>query len=386
MRWTLRWLALLALVSPASAHDQLIAPGSTWKYRDNGVDLGTSWRNASFNDSSWSSGPAQLGYGDGDEQTVVSYGPSASNKYITTYFRKQFTVANPALYQSLSVHLLRDDGAAVYVNGVEIVRSNLVANAPVVFNSFAPVAVANSDEDRFFPFYAPSSMLVAGTNVIAVEIHQNSVTSSDISLDLELIGNTTEVLARGPYLQLATPTSALVRWRTDHPVASRVAYGSSPGALTNWIDDPALVTEHEITLGGLVAGARTYYSVGSPTVVLAPGDPAQFVAPAPVAGSTDPFRAWIIGDAGTGDASQASVRDAYATWTGATATGLWLMLGDNAYDTGSDEEYQSAVFDMYGALLRKSPLWATRGNHETLAAVYSSIFSLPSGGECGGVP
>ncbi|HUR28487.1 MAG TPA: metallophosphoesterase, partial [Planctomycetota bacterium] len=115
-------------------------------------------------------------------------------------------------------------------------------------------------------------------------------------------------------------------------------------------------------------------------------DSAQFVAPAPVAGSTEAFRAWIIGDAGTGDASQASVRDAYATWTGATATGLWLMLGDNAYDTGSDEEYQSAVFDMYGALLRKSPLWATRGNHETLAAVYSSIFSLPSGGECGGVP
>ncbi|MGH9658653.1 MAG: hypothetical protein ACRD96_08920, partial [Bryobacteraceae bacterium] len=74
----------------------LIAPGAVWKYLDNGSNQGTSWIAPSFPDSTWASGPAQLGYGDGDEATIVSFGPNASAKYITTYFRHSFNVANPA--------------------------------------------------------------------------------------------------------------------------------------------------------------------------------------------------------------------------------------------------------------------------------------------------
>ncbi|HTF88340.1 MAG TPA: metallophosphoesterase family protein [Planctomycetota bacterium] len=380
-------LLLCASLAPSAvAHDQLIAPGSTWKYRDNGVDLGIAWRDPAFDDSGWSSGPAQLGFGDNDEQTVVSYGPSASNKYITTYFRRQFTVANPGLYASLRVRLLRDDAAVVYVNGVEIVRSNLDPGVPVTFLSQALTGVTQAEEDTFYSFHAPAAALVAGSNVIAVEIHQNNPSSPDLSLDLELIGNTTPILTRGPYLNLGTPSSVVVRWRTDHPMASRVKYGSSPGSLTQTFDAPALVVEHEITIGGLAADTRYYYSVETPTTVLAPASTNQFFRTAPAPGSAQHFRAWIVGDCGAADANQAAVRDAYASWTGANATNLWLMLGDNAYEWGTDEEYENAVFSRYGAMLRKSPLWPTRGNHETIPGVHYGIFSMPAGGEAGGVP
>ena len=92
----------------------LTSAGSVWKYLDNGTNQGTAWRASAFNDATWAAGPAQLGYGDGDEATVVSYGPDVNRKYLTTYFRRQFEVANPASVGGLTLRLLRDDGAVVY--------------------------------------------------------------------------------------------------------------------------------------------------------------------------------------------------------------------------------------------------------------------------------
>ena len=78
----------------------LLAYGSSWKYLDNGTNHGTAWRATGFSDAGWSTGNAQLGYGDGDEATVVSYGSNASNKYVTTYFRKTITAADPGIFTS----------------------------------------------------------------------------------------------------------------------------------------------------------------------------------------------------------------------------------------------------------------------------------------------
>ena len=120
---------LLALVGAPSGSlraqsSALVAAGSVWKYRDDGSDQGTAWRAATFDDAAWASGPAQLGYGDGDEATLVGFGGNPNAKYVTTYFRRTFTVSNPASFASLHLRLLRDDGAVVYVNGAEVFRSN----------------------------------------------------------------------------------------------------------------------------------------------------------------------------------------------------------------------------------------------------------------------
>ncbi len=109
-----------------------------------------------------------------------------SNKYITTYFRKQFHVTNvTALSDTLQLNLLRDDGAVVYINGTEVVRDNMPAGA---FNymTFAPTIIDGAAESVYYPFHIPKSVLVNGTNTIAVEIHQRDGTSSDLGFDLSL--------------------------------------------------------------------------------------------------------------------------------------------------------------------------------------------------------
>src|SRR5437667_6106078 len=93
--WTMVMVAaLLAVISSLQAQTSLVSTGSVWKYLDNGSDQGTGWTAKDFNDGGWASGPGQLGYGDGDEATVVSYGSDPNNKYITTYFRLHFNVAD----------------------------------------------------------------------------------------------------------------------------------------------------------------------------------------------------------------------------------------------------------------------------------------------------
>lgn len=167
----------------AFAQTTVLPYGSVWKYLDNGTDQGTAWRSPAFNDGGWASGAAQLGYGDGDEATVVSFGPNSASRYITTYFRASFTIADVSTIVQLNGILRRDDGAIVYVNGQEVFRSNLAAGA-VSYTTLA--TLANDDGNTDQPFTIPAAALVNGNNSVAVEIHQNAASSSDISFDMNL--------------------------------------------------------------------------------------------------------------------------------------------------------------------------------------------------------
>jgi hypothetical protein len=182
----------------------VVRSNSVWKFLDNGSDQGTAWRATAFDDSAWTNGPAQLGYGDGDEATVASFGPDLNNKYITTYFRHAFVLTNAASYETLNINVQRDDGAVVYLNGVEAGRYNMTAG-PVLFNTLAPND--NADGNGFFPGTAPGSLLVEGTNVLAVEIHQTSLNSSDISFDLEMFAVPRIIRNQSPTVALTNPTN-----------------------------------------------------------------------------------------------------------------------------------------------------------------------------------
>jgi hypothetical protein len=165
----------------------LVAAGATWRYLDNGSNQGTAWRAGTFNDSTWKQGPAQLGYGDGDEATVVSYGPNASQKYLTSYYRRQF-LANPSSVGStLTLNLLRDDGAVVYLNGTEVVRTN-IPSGTVTSGTYSVSPVSGNAEQAYLTFNVPANLLVNGTNTIAVEIHQDYRGDPDSSFDLSLTG------------------------------------------------------------------------------------------------------------------------------------------------------------------------------------------------------
>jgi acid phosphatase type 7 len=373
-----------------AAEVTLVPTGAVWRYLDNGSNQGTGWRSNSFNDSTWKSGAAQLGYGDADEATIVSYGSNASAKYITTYFRHSFFVANASVYTALSLNLLKDDGAVVYLNGQEIHRTNMPAGT-VSFTTAASTALGAPQESTF-NLSTFANTLLTGTNVLAVEVHQANGTSTDLSFALELKASDSVSVTRGPYLQIGTPSSMVVKWRTASPTNSRVRYGLDPSNLSSFVDNNTVTTEHEVQLTGLIANTQYYYSVGSTTTVLAGGDANHFFHTSPSSGVAQPTRIWVLGDSGTANANAAAVRDAYLNLTGSQYTDLWLMLGDNAYATGTDNEYQAAVFNMYPGMLRTSPLWPTLGNHDgasadssTQTGPYYNIFKLPVQGEAGGL-
>ena len=127
MRFQLTLLFLLAFAlacptTPASG-EELIPRGASWRYLDDGSDQGTAWREPAFDDASWPAGPAQLGYGDGDEATVIGFGEDPDDRHLTTYFRHTFTASDPASLARVDLYLVRDDGAVVYLNGFEVFRS-----------------------------------------------------------------------------------------------------------------------------------------------------------------------------------------------------------------------------------------------------------------------
>jgi hypothetical protein len=179
-------VTLLDNDQPVSTNVTLVAASSTWRYLDDGSDAGTAWGGLDFDDSTWKAGPAQLGYGDGDEATVVNFGSSTS-KFITTYFRRAFAVADAGAVTGLTLRLLRDDGAVVSLNGVEVFRSNM-PDGPVTRDTLALVAIGGAEETTQFISAAISAgALRDGRNVLAVEVHQVNPTSSDLSFDLELL-------------------------------------------------------------------------------------------------------------------------------------------------------------------------------------------------------
>jgi acid phosphatase type 7 len=198
---------------------------------------------------------------------------------------------------------------------------------------------------------------------------------------------------RGPYLQKATPTSVVIRWRTDQPTESFVHYGVMPTNLHLIAGDFSLTTEHIVEIGGLNPATRYYYSVADLDEEFVWG-PEYFFFTHPVPGTVKPTRIWAIGDCGTfntGAGNQVGVRDAYYAFANTRHTDVWLALGDNAYYSGTDAEYQANFFDVYSAKSRNTVLWSTIGNHETYSPIegtelpYFNMFSFPTYGEAGGV-
>ncbi len=186
----------------------LITTGSVWKYLDDGTDQGTAWYAPEFDDRAWRTGPAELGYGDSEngrpEATVVSYGPDPSNKYVTTYFRREFVVTNTASYSYLLLRVLYDDGAVVYVNGSEAARLSM-PYGPVNYLTLA--FEEYGDGTFFYEATAPASLLREGTNVLAVEIHQCTRTSSDISFELEMLALPIITRNQSPVVSLTSPVN-----------------------------------------------------------------------------------------------------------------------------------------------------------------------------------
>ena len=163
----------------------VVSAGSTWRFWDAGTAPGTAWFLPIFDDSAWASGPAPLGFGDPHIATAVNGGPDGA-RHPTTWFRLFFALDDPASVRDASVDLMLDDGAVVFLNGQEAVRSNL-PDGEVAPETLALGSIGPPNETTFFRYPLDPSLLQEGDNLLAIEVHQAAPTSSDLTLDVRLV-------------------------------------------------------------------------------------------------------------------------------------------------------------------------------------------------------
>lgn len=192
--------------------ESIVALENTWQFLGDGSDLGTSsevagapgydagnWKHPDFDDSAWDTGTSPLGYGsisETDLNTLVSYGDDVNLKHRTTYFRKDFELAGTQRFSALNLSVMRDDGVVIYLNGHEMVRSGFAGNVTTVDALTLAEGVFGAGEGTFEGFRIPTHLLVEGRNVIAVELHQASDSSSDLGFEMTLTGDIPDVGGR----------------------------------------------------------------------------------------------------------------------------------------------------------------------------------------------
>ena len=203
-----------------------------------------------------------------------------------------------------------------------------------------------------------------------------------------------QTVIRGPYLQLGTDTSMVIKWRTDIPTESKVWYDSNPTSLNSSVFRNGNRTDHEVIINNLTPATKFFYAIGDGSNQLAGGDLDHYFMTFPVQGSSSTTRVWVLGDAGWKNDNQRAVRDGYYNLVGNNHTDLVLLLGDNAYPEGTDQDFQFAMFEnMYEAKLINSVWFPSPGNHDmesassmTETGPYYEIFTCPTNGEAGGFP
>lgn len=210
---------------------QVIKPNDTWKYYDNGELTYSNWKTTGYNDASWNSGEAPLGYKMNGVKTTISYGSDSQRKNPTTYFRKSFTLnVEPSPSDVFQLNYQLDDGCVVWVNGQEAGRVNMPSGT-VSYNTFSSTYAGN--DPLVGTLSLSPSLFAKGSNVIAVEVHNTSYTSGDLFWAAELLtslgASSDETVLDEPVIDLPEGSSIrLTACFTPLTDAERKAQGIKP--------------------------------------------------------------------------------------------------------------------------------------------------------------
>ena len=164
----------------------IIGRNEVWRYCKGTSEASTpttAWRQNGYDDSGarWLSGATGIGYSDGDDVTILN---DMMNGYWCIFCRKTFTVADPSAIEQLILQVDHDDGFVAYLNGTEVGSGAMPATRPVAYNTPAAISHAAAVEGgalTILDITAFKSLLVAGTNVLAVQVHNNALGSTDLS-------------------------------------------------------------------------------------------------------------------------------------------------------------------------------------------------------------
>ncbi len=252
-----------AVVSVAESPYTLIGlTNHFWRYEQSGVDLGTAWRGTTYNDSAWPQGRGLLAQEDNSTltpltNTILSLTDPGGNRIPTHYFRTQFFLTNDLASVILIASNYVDDGAVFYLNGVEAFRINMAAGL-VSYNTLAPGTIT---EGVFTTSNLPSALLLPGDNVLAVELHEVNLSSSDTVFGMEV-----RVFFQPPTLLRLTNEPADVVISEQQPAAFTVGVSGLTGHFQWFKDGVAIPGATSLTLSfssSLVADTGDYMLVAS---------------------------------------------------------------------------------------------------------------------------
>ena len=228
-------------------------------------------------------------------------------------------------------------------------------------------------------------LIAVATFFIVILVFYGVARTYVVYTDSQIEGN------RAPYFQKQAVDAISVLWNTAEPETGVVRYGLSPDKLGTEIREEIAGEAHELRLTGLQAGQRYYYAVGNTDVINHSGSENDWFMTAPETGLDTAVRLWVIGDAGQPGKIAWAVRDAMKAWVdenpreGKPYLDQWLTLGDNAYRSGSDQQFRFGFFDSYSGILKNIAPWPGYGNHDSRRRAFFKIFSLPEQAESGGV-
>lgn len=199
-------------------------------------------------------------------------------------------------------------------------------------------------------------------------------------------------LVYGPYLQMGGQTSIRVNWRTDANCNSIVKFGLTKTNLNQTAGVLSLTKQHSVFLGGLTPNTKYFYLATNSASTFVTDTFYFFTAP----NANQKIRIVATGDCGTGYATQTNVKGALTNFIKNNYVNCWLILGDNAYQSGFDSEYTNLFFAPYqnNFIMHNTSLYPCIGNHdyandpnaaENKNVPYYSIFNFPTAGELGGV-
>jgi uncharacterized protein (DUF3820 family) len=213
---------LLVLSSPAGelqAQQHLVDFGSTWSFfrgRMAPSEPPTAWRELGFDDSEWESGPTGIGYGDGDDATILT---DMQGNYLTVFLRQEFQVPNVAAITRLTLAVDYDDGYILFLNGIEVARSASMGAPGQEFTFDQPAAAGHEagvvELSNISAVALPE--LLPGTNLLAVQVHNTPITSSDLSFNLRLTANDPTVDCPRSLACAVSTTAVTLSWSQPAP-------------------------------------------------------------------------------------------------------------------------------------------------------------------------
>jgi hypothetical protein len=239
----------------------LFDQGSSWRYWDNSADPTSAWIATWLDDSSWPVGVGHFGFGVGDEETALN------NGLISYYFRKKVDIVDLSQLNKVYLNMIHDDAAIVYVNGQEVIRTELMPLGTVNHSTSARQQINNSTQNEFFTYGIDPSYFATGENTIAISIRNVTATDGDVSFDCYL---STEFLydQDGPYVSYSGD-NIIVEEVTPAGLVSNT-YSTTDGLVLNCLL-PHMGTSFSFTLKPEITIEPSVYSA-SPSKFLAISD------------------------------------------------------------------------------------------------------------------